>query len=189
MVLIAALEYFEIMFSGSFKEATDSEVKIENIDSGILEAVIRFLYLGLVEIPDMKTAIELFEVSHLMKIPALQDHAESYMIENLAPDNCLGLMSLARRYEVKKLASKSEYFAVREFEHVIKGEEFKNLHKEEMVYYMTLLKNITDVDDLTRAILIWLNLDENRRNLCFKDLLRLIDVNSIEDKVLVYFLF
>ena len=89
----------------------------------------------------METAIKLLEVSHLMKITELQDHIENYMLDNIAADNCLGLVSLANKFDIQKLGLESANFAVRKFGDVLKEEEFKQerVIKEEMIHLQQLI--------------------------------------------------
>lgn len=175
------------MFSGSFKESSDKEILMREVEAGILEAVIKFLYLGLVLIPDLKTAIDLWKAAHLMEISALQEHTLKYMMDNISSENCLELFLLAEHYEIDDLSLKAGNFAVRDFVEVIKGNPFKQLSKGEIVNYINKLKGTTDENEIARAIFLWIEVDESRQKLHFKELLRLLDIGMIDQQVSLIF--
>lgn len=47
LVLSAASDYFEAMFTNDVREATEEEVKMQDVDPDALEALVEYMYTGM----------------------------------------------------------------------------------------------------------------------------------------------
>lgn len=186
LILSAATEYFELMFFGSFAETDQTEVTINEVDSDALQAMVKYLYCGLLEIKNVAMAADYWAAAHLMKIPGAEKHAKNYISINLMPGNCVGLWLVARLFEDQKLTKECLEHAVSKFQEVIVGEEFLNLGWGEFWDYIKAVQTTVNCDRYSEAILNWIDHNFDDRQVHFSECLQLIYVDRIKEKVGVF---
>ncbi|KAM6434205.1 kelch-like protein 24 [Liasis olivaceus] len=93
MLLAAINPYFRAMFSNSFRESQDGEVRLQDMDPSIVQAVVRYYYTEEVVLtPEM--AEDLFEAASRLQILPLLESCSRFLLERLCPENCLSVYQL-----------------------------------------------------------------------------------------------
>ncbi|XP_025030321.1 kelch-like protein 17 [Python bivittatus] len=93
MLLAAINPYFRAMFSNSFRESQDGEVRLQDMDPSIVQAVVRYYYTEeIVLTPEM--AEDLFEAASRLQILPLLESCSRFLLERLCPENCLSVYQL-----------------------------------------------------------------------------------------------
>ena len=89
-VLAAGSPYFKSLFSGNFSEAAMSEVDLSSVTNNVqdLEAVVRFLYTGDVEL-DEENVLALVRLASFFLISELQDICSKYIHGKVDANSCL----------------------------------------------------------------------------------------------------
>jgi BTB/POZ domain len=98
----AILAEFGLEFSKAF-EANSNEQKIEEIEPGIFEIMLRFIYGGKLPNNMDEISIKLYEAEHRYGIDSLMEICERQILMNVTSENAITLYSWAWKYNVENL--------------------------------------------------------------------------------------
>lgn len=177
-ILCASSEFFRVMF----KKCEEQEVTIDYIKPKILEAMIKYLYLGVIEIDD-DSALDFGQAAYFLKIPKVIAFTLDFITDDLTADNCLEFWYMARAFEEKEMEKRALNVAVEKFEEVIFCEKFTKLEFDSLEIYLDVAHHTVSEDKFAGAILDWINFDNSDRSKYFGKLLYLIDVSLINCQV------
>eukprot|EP00124_Ichthyophonus_hoferi_P006102 Ihof_evm1s1205 gene=Ihof_evmTU1s1205 len=93
-ILANCSDYWRALLCGSFKEAHQSEIKIEDTSADTLEEVLRFVYCGSVHITPTNT-VELLMAAKVFQLDVLKDTCLDYAWDNMTIDLCFSLLEAA----------------------------------------------------------------------------------------------
>lgn len=176
------------MFNGSFREAAESAVLIPDIEFDVLEAVVKFIYCGYVEILDCGDAVQLLKTAHLMKIPELLNYSSDFLNQHISAEIALEVYLLAKRFGLEDLVNYVTNAIQKDLKIISKQEEFKQLDKESLVQIINARESFTFEDDIAEAVLIWMG-EEKERLPYFKELLKILKINHLDQEVTITCLF
>ena len=101
-ILAARSQYFAAMFQHPMKEQSTNQVKIEDIEPGVFDQLLRFIYTGRVPLDKLETmAADLFIAADKYLMDELKMKCENYLLSQMSPDNCV---ILTRRFAEPKRA-------------------------------------------------------------------------------------
>lgn len=166
------------MFNGSFKEGVESNVTVQNIDSDTLEAIIRFIYCGSVEISSIDNAIELLKSAHLMELPHLMTYSEEYILSEMSGEACFEVFFQTKLFNIEYLSSKAKNGIAKEFKNFSQKDYFKQLDKDQFLELIVEFQKIACEDDIAEGILAWIDHDKDRME-HFEEFLRLLEIEDI----------
>jgi len=197
LVLAASCDYFDAMFSGSFRESTEKEVRLEDVQGGILEALVQFCYSGHVEFCSGNVR-EILMASHLMQLSPIVAGCSDYLGRNLQASNCLGVLKFAARYDLEPLLNLCESYASEHFLEVrslfcrcecwIKViqfqvcdyEEFLELDAEEVAQLLSRDDlDVANEEDVFYGIMKWIDHDSESRKKFLAKLLECVKLALI----------
>lgn len=167
------------------KSVTTPEV-IVNIKIEILEPLIKFLYCGVIEMKGKEMAKECGIWAHFLGIPKVITLALEYITGGVTSETCLELWILAKTLREDQMTQKALNFAVAEFQEVIEQDTFKTLDYKMLKEYLSVVYLITDENSLVKSILLWIEFDFESRNVYFQDLMTMVDVTQLTNKVGLY---
>lgn len=163
-VLAAACPYFQTMFTGHLVESSKDQVVLKGIDGKALEAIIQFVYTSAICINDdnvenLLSAASVFQLLEVINV------CSEFLKEQLHPSNCLGIANIADRFACEELLNEASKFTVKNFNQVVKYEEFKRLSLEE-VKDLLLDENIcvSSEEDVFEAAMVWIMTSKSRYN-------------------------
>lgn len=116
VVVAASSEYFQTIF-GSNMEKDKKELIVKNIDGPVLQKIIDYCYGGCIELTRDNVSIILAGAS-AVKIATLQEKCVTFWKENLAPENCIRLVSEAKKRNFIELFDESLIFLCENFEKI-----------------------------------------------------------------------
>lgn len=164
VVLSAASKYFDAMFSSGLQESRSKTIQLNDITSGTFKAILAFLYCGN-DIVCAENVEELLKASSLLQMACLQEQCESFLIEQICSDNCIGLWLTAKSYCCAKLQEATWPFILEHFEDLWENDEFVRLDFDNL---LTVLKNddlkVSQEETVCQAALRWIKADETRKN-------------------------
>ena len=164
VVLSAASEYFDAMFTSGMKEAETDFVEIKDIEPNIFRDFLAFIY-------SHENVISTDNVEGLMlsscrfQISPLREKCVTFLLEELLPENSIGCWAFGRSLSCERLTDTALEFILENFDMVFKHDEFLRLEFQDL-YSLISNENlkVENEDNACRAALRWVNADtENRR--------------------------
>ena len=127
-VLATCSAVFEAMFSNDMMEKESNEVKIDDVDEVVFVEMLRFIYTGKVQNPnvlaaDLLSVADKYDLEHLKKFSQLE------MIKDLCVEQAAKYLVLADLHTADLLKKKTIEFISRNAAAVIKTEGWKQLVK------------------------------------------------------------
>jgi len=121
--------YFNSLFSSGWKEATSEVVQLD-VPSGVIRAVLEFMYTGDVEVIEGDIAIDLLIASCVYSLDKLKKIMEGVVGWSLDIENIYGVTDLAITYDCKNLQYFCFSFCITNWAKVAVGNSWKELRKE-----------------------------------------------------------
>lgn len=164
-ILAASSAYFLGLFTSDMKERHQSEVKLEDFKSFVMNDLLDYIYTGEVEITD-KNVKELVFAGDYLLIENLKDKGSMYLEKTLSPSNCLSVREFSEKYDCEELLDKSESFILENFVAVSKSEEFLRLGVSQIEKLISLDDVIVESEEqVYEAVISWVKHDvDNRKN-------------------------
>lgn len=126
LILSARSPVFAGMFNAQMKENLLDRVEIEDIESEIFDALLRFVYTDQVDLIKIN-AKELLIAANRYLIPLLKSRCEAFLLESLTIENCTEMLALADLHNAQQLKKKTTDFIRLRKTEVRKTEGWKNL--------------------------------------------------------------
>jgi BTB/POZ domain len=104
LVLATVSPVFEAMFKEGTKENQDNYVNIEDMDSDVFEAFLRYLYTGQVDKLD-GIFMDLFAAADKYDVAPLREICIRHMATNISVDNAIDVLTLAERHTIEPTKS------------------------------------------------------------------------------------
>jgi len=184
VILTAACPYFEAMFCSGMMESHQDIVEVQNIDPCAFEAILGMIYDGQIFISDSSVQSILFAAS-IFQIEHLKKACSDFLIQELNPQNCLGIKIFAEAHGCYDLRELAHRHALSRFAEVSKSEEFKLLNLDQV---SELLKcdniRVDSEEDVFDAAMGWINYTPEERAEFVPHLLRLVRLPLLSPEIL-----
>lgn len=188
VILIACCPYFEAMFLSGMSETHQRVVDLQGVSPDAFDAILRFFYTGSIKIgkdnvQTILSAASIFQLDDLKKACA------NFLVQQLAPCNCLGIRAFAQTYGCARLEEQAWKHTLLRFVEVSSTEEFYNL---ELTQVCQLLGcdhiKVSSEEQVFDAALSWIEHSPLQRVQCMSQLLRhirlpLLPLPVLADKV------
>lgn len=135
IVLASFSPYFYAMFTADLAERRQSNVTLRAIDPHSVELLVEFAYTAQIEISDSNVQ-NLLSVSAIFQVSVVEEACCKFLESQLDPGNCIGIMNYAQSYNCVELAERARDFCCGHFDEVSKQEEYLNLDKEQVSYFI-----------------------------------------------------
>lgn len=183
VVLAASSEFFQTFFATDLNESDQKEFRMSEIDGDTLRQLIDYCYTGRLALSEHNVE-SILRWSHqylLLDIVAL---CAQYLNDNLTPENCFKLHSLAKLLNIAELnATVVRYFG-ENFPKIAQTKEFKAIPFDMLVEFLE--RNDLNVDteqQVLDAVLGWINHNREQRMPHFEVLLfDYVRVMQIDDE-------
>ena len=162
-ILAAVSPYFDAMFASGMKEAIDGVVHIHDVSGAIFENILNFIYTGqrLVTTDNVE---ELLKAAAVFQVKFLHDKCESFLLEKVCPENCIGAWKLAKAYDCPTLCVKSWNLLLEHFADTCRSEEFIMLDAEDIISIITNDNLVVANEEVVcDSVLRWYNSDQASR--------------------------
>ncbi|XP_050420387.1 kelch-like protein 2 [Adelges cooleyi] len=101
-ILASAIHVFYTMFSGHFKERNENEILIKDIDSEILELVVKFAYTCKLDIEE-NNCEKLLMAANMYGLNHIKELCFKHIKENINPTNCVSFMKTSKLISHEKI--------------------------------------------------------------------------------------
>ena len=149
-------EYFRSLCKSGVTEAALNYSVAKAEDADILDALVRFMYLGATDITKQNVA-SLAAAADFIKHDELKRECVKYMISNLSMQNLVAYHRLSEKAQLPALMKECYQFRLKKFNQVVTTEWFLSLPIKELEEYVQDDElNVVSEDDVIDAILKWL---------------------------------
>lgn len=123
VVLAASSLYFRAMFVDGLLESTQRQITVMNFDPDIVEAVVMHAYNADFSLPADRVLPLMLAADYFQMIP-LREVCSTFLQQNVGPEDCFGIKSIARQHSISTLSKFCKNFACDHFEEVITCDEY-----------------------------------------------------------------
>lgn len=163
IILSAASEYFQAMFTGSTIEATQKEIVLHKIDPYALQELINYMYTGKLELKE-ENIETLMTTANMLRLEEVVDDGSTFLIKQLHPSNCLGIRTFADLQNCHLLLKMANNFVFDNFTEVVENREFLQLPLDQVISLISDdFINVKSETSVALAIISWIKHKENER--------------------------
>ena len=129
-ILAANSEYFRALFTNGMKESKESEVHISGVNQQMMTLILEYVYSRRVTLT-AESVVTLLPIADNFLMPGLKNACCDYLISQLNPTNCVGVMEFAEKYNCERLYERARRYLLLNFRHVsTQSTEFLELDVE-----------------------------------------------------------
>lgn len=126
-VLATASQYFEVMFSGDFKESHENEIVLNDFpDHPTLDLVLNSVYGGGLNL-DESNVLNVLKISNLLQFTRIENKCWEYIVEDMDDINSLDVLTLADQLGHKPAYDKAIGRVTYNFKHIRLTPEYLEL--------------------------------------------------------------
>lgn len=171
LILSANSPYFRAMFSSSYSESAQAEVKVHDVSFSALESLVQYFYTSKIHISTSNVQ-ELLAASSMLQISPVSDACCEFMRRHLGASNCLGVRTFADMHSCSELKRVADDFARKNFPTVVGSEEFLKLGVEQLLELFSADDLCVESEKMVfEAMLVWMKHDPAARGRFIVDLL------------------
>lgn len=137
--MIASSKYFEALFGPNFREGSEKEIVLKEIDGPTLKTILEFIYTADIKI-SAENVFYILAAASSMELIALGKECSQFCADNLSIENCVEFFLNADKYHLPDLRLKALEFICDHFEDVpvddfeqIDENNFKELLKHDQI--------------------------------------------------------
>ena len=185
LVLSCYSEFFETMFQTDMKEKYQNTVDMNKIDETSMQIIIDYIYTGKIIINE-ENAIGLLSAADYLLMDDLKQYCFEFLESNITSDNCFTVFDASILYENESLQNKVYDQINKNFDTVVKKEEFKNLSMDKFFFCLSNInRNFVGETSIYNAIIAWTNHDLENRESEFAEFFQLIALDRLSLDFLV----
>ncbi|KAK9403043.1 kelch-like 38 [Crotalus adamanteus] len=166
------------MFCNNFKESVQEKVNLQGMDSGILHAIILYVYTGEV-LMTHENILSLMETASMLQYMKLFEACSAYLQDQLSPENCLSLSRLSEILHCQDLNQKAKAMALKYFPEVATSEDLKELCVLELIDYLGNDELYGEEEQVFEAIMVWVRHDLQARQGYIQDLFKKVRLQYV----------
>ena len=174
VLLAAASNFFKTMFLSDFLEAQSGFIKLEDIESGLVEALVEYIYTENIDI-NASNGFDLYCIADRLEVIGLKKTCEMFLVNNMDISTCLSIMRLAQSVNEGVLEKKAFGYIVDHFQDFSGSRDFDDLTAKELTSFCEQENlNIETEDDLYKAVIAWADKCPNTRDGSLPDIMAYI---------------
>ncbi|KAM8750059.1 kelch-like protein 41a [Acanthopagrus schlegelii] len=164
LILSACSPYFrEIFFSADDKEVDKKEVVLEDLDPGIMEVIVNYMYSAEIDINDNNVQ-DILTVANRFQIPSVFTVCVNFLQKKLSKKNCLAIYRLGLMLNCARLAMAARDYIADRFESVALDEDFLDLAPAELFAVIGAdALNVEREELVFETLMRWIRKDKEKR--------------------------
>lgn len=176
-VLACASPYLFDLFTADSKGHRNQYKLTGNFDFDAFESLVDYAYLGRLEVPP-KLVKATYVAATKLRMSSAAKQCGKYLVENMRPDNCIGLRSLPGIASNKDLLLKVDNFIRQNISEAIKSKEFLALPTIPVELLQNSLeeKNATNTKHMCDMVLDWVKTFTEDQNISLEDLTQKVNM-------------
>ncbi|GFN94185.1 actin-binding protein ipp [Plakobranchus ocellatus] len=183
-ILAAASSFFKAMFLSGMEEQHQNEIELHELSADIFQAVMRFIYTGVVTV-NAETCQDLLSAADMLGIEDVVDICSQFLIENLIPCNCIGIFAFADAHNLVHLKRQAQLFLEKNFVAAVAEDEFVHLEFKALLSILGSEKlHIENECQVLEAAMKWISADIPKRRKHLLQVLNEIRFNLVSQRQL-----
>ena len=173
-LLPVASEYFYDRLVVASNFVNHNLLDIEGISFQTLKVIVSYLYTGNINVT-LENAGDVISVCKTLKLKSAFATCEAFLLENISPQNCIGLYRVASAANIQALEEKAREVMAGNFKQVVAGPEFPSMSADELEEYMQNENlAIPNEDSVYHAVISWIRFQTNERTRYFSHLIKCV---------------
>jgi kelch-like protein 10 len=164
IILSWCSEYFMTIFTRPLHCTQETDFNLSGVTSETMRLILDYVYMGRVDI-NQENVCTLLESADYLDMPDLLKLCCYFLKRRLTPENCIGIMRLARTYNCPSLAEDARCVAIRNFMKVSQQiDELWELPPEELEYILGADELNVKIEGVVwDCVLRWINHDKKNK--------------------------
>ncbi|XP_072756331.1 kelch-like protein 10 [Anoplolepis gracilipes] len=187
-ILSAVSPYFKALFTNSLKggKTETSEVVISSVPGEIFTLILDYAYTGTCSI-NADTVEQLLPVADQFEVLGIVQLCCQFLLEELRPENCLGIFKFARHYFCRDLEKQGRKYIRHHFKQILQeSAEFKDLHYDELEAILRDDElNVKNEEIVFEAVKTWVETSVEKRRVYLPRLLKCIRYGLMSHKYFI----
>ena len=168
-VLSANSEFFKALFANEMKENIENTVHMEEFEPQVMEQLLNYMYGGGITIT-RENALDLAIGSDFLFLTELKGKACEYLISDLNSENCLFLLYMAEKYNVRELRDSAQTHILENYVAVSVSEGFAALSIEQLLAIVSSDDLVAREEKIFESVIRWTKQDLETRKKLFPTL-------------------
>uniref|UniRef100_A0A8C4SIK2 Kelch-like family member 7 n=1 Tax=Erpetoichthys calabaricus TaxID=27687 RepID=A0A8C4SIK2_ERPCA len=171
IVLAAASQFFNLMFTSNMLESKAYEVELKDAEPDIIELLVEFAYTARISV-NSNNVQSLLDAANQYQIEPVKKMCVDFLKEQVDASNCLGISVLAECLDCPELKATADDFIYQHFTEVYKTDEFLQLDVKRVTQLLNQdTLTVRAEDQVYDAAVRWLKYDEPNRQQYMVDIL------------------
>lgn len=152
------------IYPDEWPEKQQPMIVLHEIEIAALTCLIEYCYTGCIEINESNVQ-SLLPAASLLQISLVREACCSFLLEQLHPNNCLGIRTFADAHSCDQLLQVSNKFALENFSQVSLTDEFLSLPISEVENLISSQQlNVANEEVVFEAVMRWIKYDRERES-------------------------
>lgn len=163
-VMSTCSEFFRSLFTNGLQETMENNVTIHGVSLKMMETIIEYAYTKEVTITTAN-AEDIFIAADRFNVLGLLQECINFLVAQLSPENCVGLLRFARFYNNKELEDMCWVYIMSHFRDIIgSSTEFVHLNYIELMDIISSdTLNVSTEDEVFDAVMRWTEFSPRER--------------------------
>lgn len=153
-VLSANSEFFKALFANDMKEKAENTVHMEEFEPHVMEQLLTYMYGGGINIKK-DNALDLAIGADFLFLTELKQTACEFLISDLSSDNCLFLLYMAEKYNVRELRDSSQKHILENYVSVAASSGFVTLTVEQLLAIVSSDDLVAREEKIFESVVKW----------------------------------
>lgn len=163
VVLAGASSYLRAMFTNGMLESGMKDIKLRGIEANVMEALLEFIYTGVVEVT-VENVQAILSSATMLNLHSLRSVCCNFLQTHLDASNCLGIRAFADLYSCSDLETTAFRYLCQHFLDVVKNDEFLQLPLDSLAELLSEDQiQVRSEDQVFEAVECWISHDITRR--------------------------
>ena len=168
-VLSANSEFFKALFANEMKENAENIVHMDEFEPQVLEELLTYMYGGGISIK-RGNALDLAIGADFLFLTELKQRACEFLISDLNPENCLFLLYMAEKYNVRELCESAQQHILENYVAVSASSGFVTLTIEQLLAIVSSDHVVAREEKIFESVVKWTKHDLEARKKHFSAL-------------------
>jgi kelch-like protein 18 len=151
------------MFSPEYKEYSQKEIELKEIDATALEQLINYAYSGSIRI-DTNNCQSIMIGASFLQLTTVRNACAEFLMRKFHPQNVLGIKSFADSLSHSTLVLAADKFINRKFAAIASSEEFMQLPFNELIDIVRRDEICGSEEVIFEACMRWIKYNESERS-------------------------
>lgn len=153
-VLSANSEFFQALFANEMKEKAENVVHMEEFEPQVMDQLLTYMYGGGITIKK-ENALDLAIGADFLFLTELKQKACESLISDLNSENCLFLLCMAEKYNVRELRDSAQKHILENYVPVSASDGFETLSIEQLLAIVSSDDLVAREEKIFESIVKW----------------------------------